>query len=97
MSDVKVKEVVIVEVVVVVGLRRLGRGSVGGVGGFPPRAEEHVGLGADEVRQKEGRRQNAHADTQRQHLEEGFNVKRLKWSYHGLFFHQTNIIQIRRT
>ena len=54
-----------------------GRGSVGGVGGFPPRAEEYVGLGADEVRDEEGRHQDADAHTQGQHLEEvkeSFNV-----------------------
>ena len=30
-------------------------GSVGGVGGLPPRAEEDVGLRAHDVRQQEGR------------------------------------------
>lgn len=46
--------VVVKAVVVVVLLRRPPRGSVGGAGRLPTRAEEHVGLWADEVRQHQG-------------------------------------------
>lgn len=46
--------VAFVAVVVVVGTVTSPFGSVGGVGRLPPRAEEHVGLRADDVRQRQG-------------------------------------------